>query len=153
MPEAQCGFDAVPGGASGSELLMNLGPTIMVDIGFDKQWNTKMPSAPIPGIKGVRALVDTGATESCIDDLLAVQLNLPVFDERPIGGVGGKHMVKMYLAQIRIPVLGSNIVGAFAGVHLQAGGQTHKALIGRTFLQHLTMTYDGKSGKVTLRLG
>lgn len=149
MPETNCGFDSVPGGATGAQLLISMGPTILVDIGFDKN-PTGFP--PKPGIQGVRALVDTGATESCIDDLLATQLNLPAFDKRPVGGSGGQHMVNMYLAQIYIPSLNVSIIGAFAGLHLEAGGQIHRALIGRTFLQNLIMTYDGKSGKVVLKL-
>ena len=128
------------------------GPTIPVDIGFDKNWKIEMPTKPTPGIFGINALIDTGATESCIDDMLATQLNLPVFDERAIAGVGGQHKVKMYLAQIHIPSLGANILGAFAGVHLAAGGQIHSALIGRTFLKNLEMIYNGITGTVILRL-
>jgi hypothetical protein len=38
----------------------------------------------------------------------------------------------------------------FAGVHLVTGGQIHWALIGRTFLQHYTMVYEGRTGTVTI---
>lgn len=40
--------------------------------------------------------------------------------------------------------------GAFAGVDLKAGGQIHSALIGRTFLRHFKMIYDGRTGTVSL---
>ena len=40
--------------------------------------------------------------------------------------------------------------GAFAGVHLTAGGQVHTALIGRTFLQDFTLTYEGQTGRVSI---
>ena len=56
----------------------------------------------------------------------------------------------MHLAQVRIPSLGFTIYGAFAGVHLAAGGQPHKALIGRTFLRAFTMVYKGGTGTVTI---
>jgi hypothetical protein len=56
----------------------------------------------------------------------------------------------MHLAQVRAPTLGFTIYGLFAGVHLKAGGQPHRALIGRTFLQNLTMVYEGKTGTVTI---
>jgi hypothetical protein len=95
-------------------------------------------------------LVDTGAGESCIDNLLAGQLNLPIVDRRPISGVHGAHIVNMYLAQIHVPSLAFTIYGAFAGVDLAAGGQVHKALIGRTFLQNFTMVYEGLTGSVKL---
>ena len=138
MLEAKCGFNSIPNGASGAELLTTWGPTLFVNIGFDKNWNVAMsPTPPISGIINVQALVDTGAGESCIDDLLATQLNLPVIDKRPVSGSAGQHETKIYLAQIHIPSLQHTIYGSFAGVHLVAGGQVHQALIGRTFLAGL----------------
>jgi len=152
MSQVQCGFDSIPGGESGAELLVTVGPTLLVDIGFDSTWIPRpYVTRPEAGVTSVSALVDTGAAESCIDDLLATQLNLPVFDIRSISGVGGKHVVKMYLAQIYVPSLETNIIGGFAGVHLAAGGQLHRALIGRAFLKNLTMTYDGRTGSVILK--
>ena len=151
MAEIRCGFNDIAGGATGSELLVSHGPTLLVDIGFDPEFSPPATSSPpVAGLKGVHALVDTGATESCIDNLLAVQLNLPVVDRRAIAGVGGQHMVNVYLAQIHVPSLPFTIYGAFAGVDLKAGGQMHSALIGRTFLRHYRMTYDGISGTVTI---
>ncbi len=154
MLEAKCGFDSIPDGASGSELLTIWGPTLLVNIGFDKNWKVEMsPTPPISGINNVQALVDTGAGESCIDDLLATQLNLPVIDKRPVSGSAGQHEAKIYLAQIHIPSLQFTIYGSFAGVHLVAGGQVHQALIGRTFLAGFVMIYEGKTGNVTLKFG
>ena len=98
----------------------------------------------------MRALVDTGATESCIDSLLAAQLNLPIVDRRQIGGVGGAQLVNVHLAQVYVPTLSQTIYGAFAAVHLAAGGQAHQALVGRTFLQNVTMIYEGRTGTVTI---
>ena len=108
------------------------------------------PRAARPGITGVAALVDTGAGESCIDSILAAQLNLPIVDRRQIAGVHGAEKVNMHLAQIHVPSLNSTIYGAFAGVHLTTGGQIHQALIGRTFLQNFTMVYEGLTGTVTI---
>jgi hypothetical protein len=98
----------------------------------------------------VQALVDTGATECCIDSLLAAQLSLPIVDRRKISGVGGEHEVNVYMAQIHVPVFPFTVYGAFCGVDLAAGGQSHKALIGRTFLQHFTMLYEGHTGRVVI---
>jgi hypothetical protein len=52
---------------------------------------------------GERALVDTGATESCIDSMLATQLGLPVADKRMVAGIHGSQEVSFHLAQIHIP--------------------------------------------------
>ena len=96
------------------------------------------------------ALVDTGATESCIDNLLAATLNLPIVNRRKLAGAFGAKEVNMHLAQVRILDLSFTIYGEFAGVDLIAGGQKHHALLGRTFLQKFTMHYDGQTGQVTL---
>jgi predicted aspartyl protease len=149
MIETKCGFIDGPQG-SGASLLAIYGPTLKVDIGFDSNYKPKPDIIPVSGIKNVDALVDTGASESCIDNLLASSLNLPIVDRRAISGVGGRTITNMYLAQIHIPSLKFTIYGAFAGVDLRAGGQPHNALIGRTFLQIFTMIYEGKTGNVTL---
>jgi hypothetical protein len=150
MAQTKCGFDS-KGGNSGSNLLTLYGPTLLVDIGFDPTFDFKnLAKPPIPSIVGVEALVDTGAGESCIDSLLASQLNLPIIDKKPISGIGGQQEANIYMAQIHVPSLVFTIYGTFAGVHLQAGGQFHKALIGRAFLRSFTMVYEGKTGTVTL---
>jgi hypothetical protein len=79
-PSTECGFASIVGGASGSDLLSFYGPTIKVDIGFDAGFvgGISQINIPTPGIKGINALVDTGASESCIDSMLAAQLNLPI---------------------------------------------------------------------------
>jgi predicted aspartyl protease len=152
MAKTKCGFENAPGGASGADLLAYYGPTIIVDIGFDPahKADVAVTPPPVPGLKGIHALVDTGATESCIDSLLAAQLNLPVIDKRTVAGVHGAHPVNVYLAQVHVPSLKFTISGRFAGVDLVAGGQPHKALIGRTFLRQFTMIYEGRTGTVTI---
>lgn len=151
MAEAKCGFNntsTVPG----CDLLVAHGPTLFVDIGFDPNHDpvANPQGVPVPGITEVQALVDTGATECCIDSLLAAQLNLPLVNRRQIAGVHGAHLANVYLAQVHVPSLGMTMNGAFSGVDLKAGGQIHSALIGRTFLRHFKMIYEGKTGTVIL---
>ncbi len=47
MAEAHCGFEEVVGEAQGSDLLVSLGPTLLVDIGFDPAY-TPAESGPTP---------------------------------------------------------------------------------------------------------
>jgi predicted aspartyl protease len=98
----------------------------------------------------IRALVDTGAIESCIDSALAMTLRLPVVDRRMVAGAHGAKEVNVHLAHIHVSSLNFTIYGAFCAVDLAAGGQTHLALIGRTFLRGFTMVYEGRTGTVTL---
>lgn len=151
MRSTKCGFLDIPGGATGAENLVQWGPTLLVDIGFDPNYNfSPFAAPPVPGKTGLHALVDTGATESCIDSLLAAQLNLPVVDKRTIAGAHGAKDVNMHLAQVHVPLLNYTIYGAFAGVDLRDGGQAHSALIGRTFLADFKMIYEGQTGNVEL---
>ena len=136
---------------SGRDLLTSIGPTLYVQIGFDPTYDPKMPNkAPELPAGLVPALVDTGSSESCIDADFAAIWNLPVVDKWSASGVHGAHPVNMHLAHIHVPTLGFTAHGLFAGVGLRVGGQHHKALIGRTTLQHFTMTYDGRTGNVTI---
>ena|ERR1700733_8644936 len=152
MPRTKCGFDSTPQGASGQELLVTWGPTLFVDVGFDPAFipNPLAMPVPTPGMRGINALVDTGAQECCIDSLLASQLGLPIVDRRQISGVHGSHIASVHLAQVFVPSLAFVVYGAFVGVDLAAGGQAHSVLIGRTFLQFFTMVYEGRNGTVTL---
>ena len=38
----------------------------------------------------------------------------------------------------------------FVGVRLGAGGQLHRAILSRSFLQDFVLRYDGRTGLVTL---
>lgn len=137
-------------GHSSSDFLVTYGPTLIVDIGFDINYNPKSSEKPDLGMKGVRALIDTGASDSCIDVLLASKLNLPMVDEQDIAGSNGAHKAPLYLAQIYIPELNMTLNGRFAGLKLVEGGQDHEAILGRSFLKGFKMTYDGKGGPVQI---
>lgn len=151
MATTKCGFDDKDE-VLGRDSLITFGPTLFVNIGFDPAYNpAAKPTAP-PNAQLLKqpALVDSGATQSCIDGGIAQRLGLPVVDKQRVSGIGGICEVNMYLAQIYVPSLNYTIYGSFAGVDLVAGGQVHLALIGRTFLQDFTMVYEGKTGNVSL---
>jgi hypothetical protein len=149
MPTTLCGYND-HGGYLGRDLLAQFGPTLLVDVGFDSAFDPTSGGIPNLPMKGVHALIDTGAAQSCIDSALAMQLNLPIIDQGMCSGISGPKQVNMHLAQIRISSLNANIYGSFAGVDVAAGGQPHLALIGRTFLQHVTLLYDGRTGTVSI---
>jgi hypothetical protein len=148
MPKiASCGYGA--GGLYPPQtMLVMQGPELIVDIGFDPNYTSGPPAGL--GAPGVHALVDTGAIFSFIDNDLAISLNLPIVNQQTVSGSNGLHVVNMYLGHIHIPILTHTIAGQFGGVHLVAGGQRHSAILGRTFLMHFTMTYDGQTGDVQL---
>ena len=65
-------------------------------------------------------------------------------------GAGGLYETEMYAAHVYIPALDHAVVRNFMGARLLAGGLPHAVLLGRTFLRHFTMTYDGGTGTVIL---
>lgn len=149
MPTTRAGFDDSPH-LAGRDALLLYGPTLNVQVGFDPGFSRGDGTRPNVPVTPLPALVDTGATTSCIDSTLAMNLGLPIADRRPVSGVHGSSEVNLHIAQMHVPSLGITVVGMFAGVHLTAGGQPHFALIGRTFLRDFTMVYQGRTGTVTI---
>ena len=98
MRTTECGFQGNEG-QSGSDHLVTLGPSVLVNIGFDPQFQLG-GDTPVPGITEVNALIDTGATESHIDLALAQEIELPKIDvQRNYGGAAGSFRADTYLAQ------------------------------------------------------
>jgi len=147
MLTTNCGFQGAP---QGQALLVHHGPEIQVNIGFDLNYKPEQNAPPVAKVAGVRALIDTGARESCIDSALAQRIKLPHFDRRIVSGVTGPVEVDFYLAQIHVPMLRFTQRGFFAGVPLIASGFQHEALVGRSFLSYVSMEYDGPRGMVAI---
>src|SRR5690606_12701222 len=79
MPLYDCGFPG-PQNHQGRNALIQHGPTIEVNVGFDPNWSdVGRPNIPSDA---KYALVDTGATASCIDDQLAQKLQLAPIDRQ-----------------------------------------------------------------------
>lgn len=149
MPIIEAGVPDNDGKLDPNQLTL-LGPSIRVSIGHFRSGDE---SSTIPKEDEFAvALVDTGATESCIDISLAQYLELPIVDTMTISGSDGAKKHDVYMAQIHIPDLKFTQFGKFAGVNLDGGGQLHKALLGRTFLQNTIMIYDGLRGQVTITI-
>lgn len=142
MPAINVGF-------SDGNSLFRYGPTMYVQIGLDPAYTVGASPPKLPHVN-LPALVDTGATLNCIDSSLAERLQLPVVDRKSVIGVHGPVETDFYAAQIYTPVLNWVTHGIFAGLPLANSGQLHYALIGRSFLKDFTMTYEGRTGRVTI---
>ena len=123
---------------------------LLVNIGFDPSYTSEGSGKPVLQVSDMRALVDTGASECFIDNSLAMALHLPIVDRLTISTVQGMTDVNSYLAQLHVPSLNKVIEGEFAGIHIQPAMRPFSALIGRSFLREFTMTYEGRTGRVTL---
>jgi predicted aspartyl protease len=169
VPIASCGFPIVslipgsnpPKTISGRDALISKGPTISVEIGFNPSLFDSDPAKVQLAIKDthaqptqqlVEALIDTGATDSCIDEELATALQLPLIDQAHGSGIGGSEKFNVYLGHIKIASLGFIQYGRFMGVKLKAGNQPHQALLGRTVFRDMILVYDGRDGSVRLAI-
>ena len=145
MPYTEVGFD------DPSELYQ-WGPILRVRIGFDPSYRLETPTHPNIPQTDLPALIDSGALTNCIDVSLAERLQLPKIDQYPVTGVHGPVPTDFYAAQIYIPSMNWIFPGIFAGLPLQASRQPYYALIGRSFLYHVTMTYEGATGRVVIAI-
>ena len=122
---------------------MMLGPTLLVEIGFDVDYRIDSNERPNISNDLLPALIDTGATESCVDADFAQALGLSSFerdDGSSVVGISGPTPLDHYLAQIYVPELERTIYGLLAGVKLHSGSQPCYALIGRDFCNTLPCT-------------
>jgi hypothetical protein len=147
MSTAQAGFKQGKGAETAADLLVRVGPTLLVDVGLRSTAGGWPPELPR---KRVHALIDTGAGADGIDDTLARSLALPVVDEVEMSGIGGKHRADVYMARVYVPSLDRLLFQRFTGVMLEEGEQSHRLILGRGFLRPYRMTYDGFSGAVEL---
>ena len=141
--KVSCGYAGAP---QAQAQLIHHGPAVSVNIGFDLAWNPRSNTAPVLGASSLRDIIDTGARQSCIDSELAIKLELPHFDRRPISSVAGIVMVDFHRAQVHAPALRFTQSGPFAAVPLIASGFKYEALLGRSFLSYVKMCYDGPLG-------
>lgn len=132
--------------------LMTQGPTLSVRIGLDPHYDPQKGDIPQISEKMFKALIDTGASGSCIDTDLATSLKLPIINIEKIIGVTGESDCNIYLAQMYIYELGMVIYGEFNGVHL-THSKFPRVLLGRDFLKKVKFTYDGIKQKITLYFG
>ncbi len=144
MSELEAGFFGNP------DMLARYGPTVYFDIGHDPDFEPSGQTPPKLESRGLPALVDTGALESAIDLDLAIATRLPRVDSRGVVGIHGPVTTEYYSAQIFVPGLPFTIHGDFAALPLRASGQHHSAILGRTFLMHVSMIYDGRDGGVII---
>ena len=96
-------------------------------------------------------MIDTGASDCCVDIDLAEQLQLKKVDRDAVTGVTGERLiVDVYSARIRIEALDITLLDPCPGYPLRKMGSPFRIILGRSFLYRVTMSYDGSSGRVQI---
>jgi predicted aspartyl protease len=105
---------------------------------------------PVPPPITGWALIDTGASSTCIDDAAAQQLKLPVVDVVTMSSAShassqaNVYPILIDIAGLPIPINAPQTIGA------TLAAQGLLLLIGRDVLQHCTLFYNGTTGEITL---
>jgi predicted aspartyl protease len=128
---------------------------IVIGVSIPRQQKLHRSGQPIPKPVTGRALVDTGATPTCIDPGIAARLGL-----KPIGTSqvhtpstqGVAFTCNVYDVSLVIPTSpGSPFrIMTLAAFESSLTPQGIDVLIGRDVLEHATMFYDGPNGRMTM---
>jgi hypothetical protein len=100
----------------------------------------------------VAAMIDTGASITAINLQTAARLGLIATGSVQVAGVTGESTMPIFGARIVMPQPGFTFDPIeIAGASLNA--PDFEVLIGRNMMCHLTLTYDGHRGQVSLTRG
>ena len=103
---------------------------------------------PLPLLNGL-ALIDTGASVTCIDRKAAEKAGLTVVDSGPMhSATHTDHIVPIYAGMIQIQTFPAFRTTRAYGAYLEAQGII--ALIGRDILASCTFIYNGADGSFSL---
>jgi predicted aspartyl protease len=128
------------------------GPVVQVNVTIEQNAGKALlaQGKAVPSPKVGFALIDTGASNTCIDDDAAKELGLPVVDvAKMTSATHAEQHCNVYPVQIAIPTVTLNsprTMGAALAV------QGLLVLIGRDVLQNCTLFYNGPTGQITLSL-
>ena len=134
--------------------LTQRGPVLQVTLGVEQTiaqqllaQGIKLPE-PISGL----ALIDTGATSTCIDETVAKQLKLPVVDVVTISSASHSK-TEQNVYPVLIEVVGLPIkFNTLRAIGVSLANQGLQVLIGRDLLQLCTLFYNGMIGSFTLSI-
>jgi len=127
------------------------GPIVQVTVSIEQNAAKALlnQGKTVPSKAGL-ALIDTGASNTCIDEQAAQELGLPVIDVGSMqSATHDKHPCNVYPVQIVTPVVTLNSARTL-GANLAAQGLL--ILIGRDVLSQCTFFYNGPVGEFTLSL-
>lgn len=135
-----------------SRVVQELGPRIQVVLSLPTfvEEGLIASGSPVPTPLLAEALIDTGASVTCIDDALAQQLRLPVIDRMTMTSAShAAHPVNVYPIRVEFAGLGlERTLNRVMGAVLAPQGI--QMLIGRDLLSEAVLIYNGREGEFTI---
>lgn len=106
---------------------------------------------PVPAAVNGTALIDTGASSTCIDQMAAEKAGLPTIQKAMMASAShAEHEVPVYAAKLVIPQFSAIDVPYAMGANLD--GLNLIALVGRDLLQAAVLVYNGTDGSIALSI-
>ena len=135
-------------------ILESRGPVVQVSLSLAEPLaeqlllKGEMIPEPIAGF----ALIDTGASSTCIDEVTAQKLGLPVVDRIKIASASHDAM-EMNAYPTMISFISAPIkINATRAIGVNLNNQGIIVLLGRDMLRKFIMFYNGPSGELTISL-
>jgi hypothetical protein len=134
-------------------------PIIELYVGINPEeiQSRKERNDPIPATISVRALIDTGCSQTCIEERVLIGLGLipvgetlfrtPSIGPQPISAY--EYAVEIASNEETVAILASNL--RVVGVQ-DLGGPQVEALLGRDVLNECLMVYDGPARHLSLEI-
>lgn len=135
-------------------VLTSRGPIIQITLGIADIFAQQLiqQNEPVPEPIAGWALIGTGASATCIDEVAAQRLRLPVIDKVNMSSAShGSTEKNVYPVKIQfagIPI----IVNALKAIEASLDNQGLLVLLGRDILQNFTLFDNGIAGQITISL-
>jgi hypothetical protein len=143
-------------GEPGPAGLLQIGPVLPVEIAVPSALSKFLSAQnqPIPAPRTGLALIDTGATRSCVDSQVISSLGVNPIGITSLGTARGRSQHHLYPAKFNFPAIRFEMeFDSVVGVDLSgqgAGKIQIIALIGRDVLSRCILIYYGTKGSFSL---
>ena len=135
------------------QVLIGEGPLIGVNVGVPSdladKWRNIGVDVPDP-VSG-QALIDTGASTTCVDEDVARQLALPTVDVARMSSASGQSEQSVHPVQLDV-AHSDLIIESAKSIAADLDDQGLVALVGRDMLSQCTLHYNGLTGDFTLSM-
>lgn len=135
---------------------MVAGPRLAVSINLPKDIldNRQSQNKSVPNPINGEALIDTGASNTCIDDDTAKQLELRAIDQIPLQTPSGTTTHNKYMISLNFTGVNSNLpnIQRLSVIGAELKNQGTLVLFGRDLLRSCMLVYNGLMGHFSISL-
>jgi predicted aspartyl protease len=145
--------DGTKVGAPPALALQIRGPIVQVSVSLEQSFAQGLLSQgkTLPFAESGFALIDTGASHTCIDDEAAKRLSLPVIDVAMM--TSASHTAtQQNIYPVQIDIMGMVGISSARTMGANLSPQGLLMLIGRDVLMHGLLIYNGATGQISFAI-